>query len=274
MNPIYPKHSHGRLAISTAIGTKDVRIEGDEITGLWADPTELTAPRRPMLVEEFLKWDRASKSIVQFTQRYAPLLWTGCPADMPDDALPAEDQPFRFPIDAWCHMQEQFQDVWRLICSSEHRNAGFKGYFSPADSISVSAGRVVFRAQNLRLFMVMEIVTSHLERLRVCKRPGCATPYFVAHHAKEAYCSPSCAEWAQAEIKKKWWAESGKSWLANRALQAPPRKKRTQRADKFVPETFGEQGKRSSGQPPPYPQGTADVDVGGTVITRKFRTPE
>jgi hypothetical protein len=210
---------HSRISISTPVGVKDARIEGAEIAGLWANTTELIGRPGRTLVEDFLNWAQDPKSILRFTATYAPLLWS-----TPQVGLPCEDKEFRFSIEDWHRFQAQLQDIWRAICDSEIKSAAYRGCFSGTDGIEVQSGKLVFRASNLLWFMVMEILTTPLERLRFCKRPGCSSPYFVAHHLKQAYCSPSCAEWAQKLVKKRWWDQSGESWLANRARQKRVRK--------------------------------------------------
>lgn len=215
---------HNQVAVTTRIGTKGVRIEGDRIVGLWANATEFVGPKRRLLIEDFLNWDKDPRSIARFTTTYAPLLWS-----TPEVGLPCEEKEFSFYIEDWLRIQEHLQDVWRTICGSENKSTAFGGYFSETDGIEVQSGKLVLRASNLRLFMVMEIMAGPLERLRICKKPGCITPYFLAHHLKQTYCSPSCAEWAQREVKKKWWAESGESWLASRARQKRIRTKQTSR---------------------------------------------
>jgi hypothetical protein len=45
---------------------------------------------------------------------------------------------------------------------------------------------------------------SNAKALRVCERPDCKTPYFLAEHGKERYCSIGCANWAQSNWKKRW----------------------------------------------------------------------
>lgn len=41
------------------------------------------------------------------------------------------------------------------------------------------------------------------EKVRLCLRPDCKH-YFIAQHGKELYCSVECANWSQAQLKKRW----------------------------------------------------------------------
>jgi hypothetical protein len=55
------------------------------------------------------------------------------------------------------------------------------------------------------------------DHLRYCEGPECLNPYFVASRRSRKYCSAKCAEPAQREFKRRWWASEGKLWRATRA---------------------------------------------------------
>jgi hypothetical protein len=64
-------------------------------------------------------------------------------------------------------------------------------------------------------FMLLELL-SNREKLRFCRRPGCAHPYFIAQHGKEQYCSTDCANWAQSKWKKQWHQEQRQKRLVEK----------------------------------------------------------
>jgi hypothetical protein len=51
---------------------------------------------------------------------------------------------------------------------------------------------------------------------RFCGNLECTAPYFVAAKRSLKYCSDLCAERAQREHKRTWWAENGQRWRAAR----------------------------------------------------------
>ena len=55
---------------------------------------------------------------------------------------------------------------------------------------------------------------SHLAK--VCARPGCAAPYFVARRGTQQYCSTDCADVMQDEWRRRWWKEKGNEWRRKR----------------------------------------------------------
>jgi hypothetical protein len=58
---------------------------------------------------------------------------------------------------------------------------------------------------------------------RFCGNPECNAPYFFAKRRSQKYCSEECAEPAQREYKRQWWAVHGEEWRAARkeASKAP-----------------------------------------------------
>jgi len=64
---------------------------------------------------------------------------------------------------------------------------------------------------------ILEDLCGDLEgRIRVCKRPECHTPYFIARDLRQLYCGTDCQNWAVAETKRKWWREHGEAWRKQR----------------------------------------------------------
>jgi hypothetical protein len=51
---------------------------------------------------------------------------------------------------------------------------------------------------------------------KVCARPGCAAPYFVAGRITQQYCSTDCAEAMQDQYRLNWWRANGNEWRRKR----------------------------------------------------------
>lgn len=210
-NPITPKNSLQYLQICTPIGTEAVRLEGQEIVGRWQQSLRnFCGHKNRLLIEDFVNWGQGPTDIVRFTALYAPLR---CPDNQP----PPSGREFRFRIDEWRKTQELFQRVWESRTGRPSLTTTIGG--SLPFSIVFIGDQLIFLAESLEFFMHLELITAPTKRLRKCALPGCATPYFVARHLRQQYCSPSCAGRAQAQWKKKWWDERGPEWRKQRNKQ-------------------------------------------------------
>ena len=47
---------------------------------------------------------------------------------------------------------------------------------------------------------------------KVCARPGCVAPYFVARRITQQYCSTDCSEAMQDQYRLNWWRAHGNEW--------------------------------------------------------------
>jgi hypothetical protein len=190
-------------AIWTPIGTESVRIEGTEVIGRWQQALRtFKGLRNRLLVEDFVNWPDDPHEIVRFTTAYGPLLQEA-----------EEGREFRFSMDEWRHAQKMLQKMWESRAGRASLTTNVPG--GPY-RIVVHNRTLAFLANSLEGFLVMDLVMAPANRLRKCQRPGCPNPYFVARHLKQHYCSPLCAEWAQARWKKQWWEKKGSEWLGKR----------------------------------------------------------
>jgi hypothetical protein len=205
-NPSNPKKTRRQLTICTPIGTQDVRVEREEIVGRWQETIrDFCARPDRLLVEDFLNWSDEPQEIARFTMMYAPL-----GERYPKISCPTPGAEFRFSLELWRDVQDYFRNAWIF------RAAAPESAFAPlssADHLEIRGKELVYRASCLASFMELELTTASLDRLRYCEGNDCSTPYFVAAHLKQRYCSSVCAESAQAEAKKKWWKEKGSAWL-------------------------------------------------------------
>jgi hypothetical protein len=221
--PSAPKKLRRQLLICTPIGTQDVRVEGNEIVGRWQQALiDFCARPGRLLIEDFLNWSGEPQEIARFTAMYAPL-----GEAYPKISSPTPGAEFQFSVELWRDVQDYYRNAWIF------RAAAPENAFAPlskADHLEIRGKELVYRASCLASFMELELATAPLDRLRFCERIDCTTPYFVAAHLKQHYCSAVCAESAQAEAKKKWWKEKGATWLkAQKKRQISSKKNRRSR---------------------------------------------
>lgn len=78
---------------------------------------------------------------------------------------------------------------------------------------------MVFVADSLYHALVLKLLSlSEAKKLRRCRRPDCdRTPYFIADHGRQQYCSERCGAWGQQQLKKAWWEKHGEQWREKRS---------------------------------------------------------
>jgi hypothetical protein len=180
----------------TLAGVQQVRLEADFYKGRWKNSLgRFYGPQPGRLIQEFLNWPNAPESVLLFTRRYGPLRHYA-----------RAGEEFGYKLSAWRDGQEQLRNLWRNIREVGLPIPGIHG------AMAYESGRLVYWTYTLYSFLQMDLATCPVERLRICLRPNCAQPYFIAHHLGQRYCSQLCAGWVQREWKKKWWAENGSRW--------------------------------------------------------------
>jgi hypothetical protein len=189
----------------TPIGTENVRIEEGRVKGRWSLKLSVFSGfNNRRLIEDFANWSDTPEEIVRFTRMYGPL-----------DSDAVEGNDFEFSVAGWRGTQQRFRLMWESRSGKTNLSTTFGGLELPYD-VNFRAGKLTFFAKRLEGFLLLELITASAEHLRKCERPGCETPYFVARHLKQVYCSPRCAAWAQSQWKEKWWKDRGSNWLAER----------------------------------------------------------
>lgn len=112
--------------------------------------------------------------------------------------------------------KEQIQEEFRKLRNSwpglELAKAiWFSGQEMPdGEFLARSQGRLVYGAGNLWRFLLLLLFSSPAERLRRCHKPDCKSPYFVARHLNQNFCSDACARWGQRRHTLAWWNKKGK----------------------------------------------------------------
>lgn len=206
-------------------------LRGDEIVCSWEQLGKSSGPsRRSMecVLEEFVNSRQDAKSILRFTRRFGPL------------RRPLRGaKELRQPLQEWRTYQNWFRQAWRsragnapelLRFRAQSENVPEKKFFNTTDAQSwpLEKGehllisrekRVGLLTENLERFLRFQFLSLPLGRSRICRRPDCGTPFFIAKYQRQNFCSDLCAQWGQRQWKKNWWAEHGEAWRKQRTKQ-------------------------------------------------------
>jgi hypothetical protein len=207
---ITPMNSRVVLGLRTlAAGVESAQLEGAEITGSWKKELRLLVSGGPgkTLVERFLNWSDSPDEILRFTRMYGPLA----------KATPGE--VFRQSLKHWCEHQAFLRREW------PGPSLGFKIGLRTGEVLEVTPKELALKVADLERFLEFEIFLHPAARRRICARPDCSTPYFIATHLRQRHCDEKCAEWAQRQYKRDWWAERGDQWRKQRSRRKRKRKK-------------------------------------------------
>lgn len=202
-----PAKTKPGLRICTLARTVSAELVEDAVIGEWgrrAEPFFGPSVTGGWLIQEFLNWSGDPAGVLRFTKRYGPLC-----------DLSPEPGPFRMELSGWLALQEVYRIAWRGIAEGgkqSFRNGIWNAPVEAGDRLLARNGEVLYLTHTLSWFVGLEACLLPLDRLRICSRPDCETPYFVAGHLRQNYCSEVCAQWGQRKAKLKWWAEQGQEW--------------------------------------------------------------
>jgi hypothetical protein len=192
-------------------GVADLHLEGDGIAGKWS-VTGVELRSTDQLAVEFANWPSAPESIIKFTRKYGPL----------DDRRTLKSDLtgaiFQFSLENWRGRQVQFREEWDSYVEKGRADREFT-QVAPGEGFVRTRDGLSYRATTLWRLLIFGLGSVPSERLRVCARPECPHPYFVARHLKQQYCNDSCAAWGQRQWKLRWWAEHGKDWRNRNATK-------------------------------------------------------
>jgi hypothetical protein len=192
------------LRFLTLTGVGGVELSGDAVIGHFKPKLkEFAAIPDTSLVQVFVNWPDDSNSIVRFTRKYGPL-----------EVLPVPGAPFEFHVDAFRTAQKHFREMWGNL--RKHSNLEL---LTRGASLRFHQGSIIYTAPTLDRYLYVDLATSPVERMRLCKREGCQHPYFIAGHLKQQFCSDECAEEGQRALKREWWDKHGQSWRAKRRTE-------------------------------------------------------
>ncbi len=106
------------------------------------------------------------------------------------------------------------RDEERLVCSPD------------AVDVDWDRGKLVLKYKALDQFQSSIYELLKVSRFaKVCARPGCAAPYFIAKDLRQRHCSTDCADAMQDEWRREWWRTKGKEWRDQRKAQGKPKRK-------------------------------------------------
>jgi len=184
-----PDYRFIRFRFYTPVCVRSIRLVGISIVGEWTVKEQRVYPERGITVaQRFANCPGTPDAIRAFTEKYGPVAHTQGVGE------------FRFTVGEWVQSQHEFKKFWRVLVK-----VGSPGRYWPLEGNAVEFRNrwLHFRCGTLWTFMTFELL-SQPEKVRLCLRPNCAHPYFVAQHGKEQYCSTDCANWSQAQLKKYW----------------------------------------------------------------------
>jgi hypothetical protein len=212
---IAPAKTRRGIRICTLATATTAELQGDLICGEWGKRKKpfFGLSRGRTLIEQFLNRSSDAEAILRFTRRYGPIC-----------ELPPEPGPYCLDLADWRELQDVYRIAWRGMAGGAKPSFPGGQWIAPTevgDRLVVRFGEVLYFTHSLESFLRLEACCLPLERLRVCARPDCQNPYFVARHLRQNYCDERCAEWGQRQWKQKWWAEHGDEWRKNRQRPQP-----------------------------------------------------
>ena len=139
----------------------------------------------------------------------------------PDESFPYYGTASK-PIEKWKYWILPLRATLRAIWRAPDRRTKEWGMFRISqDFFSQGQGDLIHAPLDgsFDLLLVMK-PRSRTERLilellkwseltRYCDNPDCPAPFFIASRTSQKYCSRDCAEPAQRECKRRWWARHG-----------------------------------------------------------------
>jgi hypothetical protein len=180
-------------------------LEGkDLVCGTWThDRTRfLTIGNEFSILEDFVNWSSAPAEIVRFTKVFGPL----------EDRFKMGGR-FQFKIKRWRYLQKEFQRLWfnqMLLPSKPIPNVDWEVLqTATGETFNFFQGQLEYVVSTLRRFLVLGLYACPRWRLKMCHRPECSNPYFIAARRGQRYCGEPCANAAQREWKRRWWKDTG-----------------------------------------------------------------
>jgi hypothetical protein len=199
-----PDYRFIRFRFYTPICVASVRLLETFIAGNWTVIERRHYPERDITVAQRLaNCDGTPEAIRTFTESYGPV------------DLTQGVGKFRFSVDEWVKSQHEFQKFWRVLAKG---GTPSRYWPLPGDAVEFRGKWLHLRCGTLWTFVMYELL-SQPAKVRICERPDCKHPYFVAHHGKERYCSTGCSNWSQAQLKKRWHENQRQKRMASQSQQ-------------------------------------------------------
>ena len=189
------------LQFNTLIGVQRCRLVGNNILGEFKTSLmELGGKRDYRLIDTFLNLPDDPKGILKFTRRFGPL-----------NIPPTPGGHFVYPITDYMTLLEDLDYMWRNV----RKYSDFE-LLSLGGSLRFHGGSIIYTAPTLLAFLKVDLITTPVERVRVCNWRECSHPYYVARHLNQQFCSHQCGDEHMRAYKREWWEKHGRAWRAKR----------------------------------------------------------
>jgi hypothetical protein len=197
---------------------KEVALHDGVVRGQWGE-IEFWKQMPLGFVENFLNWGGNAEDIVRFTNKYGPVVFEPYPHPSNPKVLtlrPWDNHTWTFTLDSWRDFQHHQRVLW-LIHADQYPGLDVSGpatgtefWLSNEDEMGFYQQNacVMLQVSNLARFIEISLRALPYARMRKCKRTeeeGCISPYFIAKHLRQEYCSDICAHWGQKAVKREWW---------------------------------------------------------------------
>jgi len=198
------------------------------VTGKWTDvPVEVGSGNAKELIEEFANCKEGPEAILRFTRKFGPL------ETAHRTNADGKGAFFQFSVPAWRKEQHRIQMEWEAYFEFRHIPISVTAIAtSPKEYFVLTQSGLKYRAENLLRLLSFSLTSIPAERLRVCVRPHCTHPYFIARHLNQNYCSDRCARYGQQKWKKDWWDRHGTEWRRKRKAVTAAAGKKPSRKEK------------------------------------------
>ena len=105
-------------------------------------------------------------------------------------------------------LRHKLRVIWRTANSRQLDSAERKvGYLrTEMQRYKQDSGHTQFEAWRIRQFRACTWLSKNFGKLKVCKYPGCCSPFFVREEKNQQYCSTDCGSEAQ---RLQWKARKG-----------------------------------------------------------------
>jgi hypothetical protein len=212
------------LSVLVGVQPESVKLEGNRITGYWADVSqELVDVNSPPLCERFVNWPETAEKIVAFTRKYGPLL------QRPRFTPEGRGCAFSFTLDEWRVNQDRIREQWilggltppgmpdELDTALKHSLAqgtlvdcGTAVTIQQDEILQFLPGKASLRVNTLFRFIQLEVCACPRQHLKVCR--FCKT-CFVEPDKRVVYCGKlTCRVQGKNESNRVAWHRNKAKW--------------------------------------------------------------
>jgi len=201
------------FSISALVLRVKAELHGEAIKG-FVTMHEDKYQELPNVLEKFLNLEPSPAAILKFTKQYGPVPLLKRPGregfHQSDERTwrlwPGDD--WEFTLDQWREQQTNLREAWRHRSRRKPGPQTIDLWHEDILQFHHTKDQISLHVCNLERFFKIRLHALPAERMKQCNRSiedGCKTPFFVAEHLRQEYCSHACASWAQRAIKREWW---------------------------------------------------------------------